>query len=298
MMSIKKKDGRRKTEDGSTYVFGLRSSVQNYLNSYRTLGLSFSIILLIFSCNPPKYPGFSETTSGLFYKIHVIGDGKTKIQKGDFVKFSERVKFMNDSVKGEIHDSTLQITEIIKGNLTECFLLLSEGDSATFIINDSCKYEVKIQKIQSLQQYEEEQKYLLWKNDGEMNELKKLKDFLNKKNIDNRYLTDGIYFIPVKKGKGNVVEIGNTVVVHYKGGFPDSTIFDSTYEKKEPFEFKFGDDDQVIKGLELAICQMKKGEKAKIIIPSQLAFGESGSSTGIVPPFTTVEYEVEIVNLK
>ncbi|PJB13827.1 MAG: peptidylprolyl isomerase, partial [Flavobacteriales bacterium CG_4_9_14_3_um_filter_32_8] len=60
----------------------------------------------------------------------------------------------------------------------------------------------------------------------------------------------------------------------------------------------YGSPDQVIKGLEIAINGMKKGEKSKIIIPSQLAFGEEGSSTQIVPPFTTVIYELEIVNVK
>lgn len=253
---------------------------------------------MLFSCNPPEYPGFKKTPSGIFYKIHFIGDGKEKARKGEYVSFSEKTVPMNDSVPGERMDSVIFLEDIANGGMAECISLLAEGDSATFIFPDSLKMELKISKIQTPLQYEEEQRYLAWKNDGEMNELKKLKEYLLKKKIDNDFLTDGIYFIPLKKGKGNIVEIGNTVVVHYRGSFPDSAVFDSTYDRKEPFQFKFGDDDQVIKGLELAICQMKKGEKAKIIIPSQLAFGESGSSTGVVPPFTTVEYEVEIVNLK
>lgn len=268
-------------------------------NKYTVYSLPFIVCSLLFSyCHPPRYPGFKETSSGIFYKIRFIGEGKEKAQKGDYVSISQRMGMPGDSAAGEMEDSVIHLEEIMNGDITECISMLVEGDSATFIFNDSLKVELKIIKIQTPRQYEEEQKYIAWKNDGEMNELKRLKEYLEKKNIDERYLTDGIYFIPVKKGKGNVVEIGNTVVVHYKGSFPDSTVFDTTYDKKEPFEFKFGDDDQVIKGLELAICQMRKGEKAKIIIPSQLAFGESGSSTGIVPPFTTVEYEVEIVNLK
>ena len=42
---------------------------------------------------------------------------------------------------------------------------------------------------------------------------------------------------------------------------------------------------------------MREGEKAKIIIPSQLAFGENGSSTGIVPPYTSVIYEVTMLKV-
>jgi peptidylprolyl isomerase len=42
---------------------------------------------------------------------------------------------------------------------------------------------------------------------------------------------------------------------------------------------------------------MNEGEKAKFIIPSQLTYGKKGSSTGIVPPYTTVIYEIELVKL-
>ena len=42
---------------------------------------------------------------------------------------------------------------------------------------------------------------------------------------------------------------------------------------------------------------MNEGEKAKFIIPSQLAYGGAGSSTGIIPPYTTVIYEIELVKL-
>jgi len=58
-----------------------------------------------------------------------------------------------------------------------------------------------------------------------------------------------------------------------------------------------GDTAQVITGLEIGIKKMREGGKAKIIIPSQLAFGENGSSTGIVPPYTSVIYEVTMLKV-
>ena len=260
--------------------------------------------MLFFSCSPPKYPGFSETSSGIFYKIHFLGDGKGKAKQNDFAKISFKIKTISDSLISEFSDSLIQLKDLENQKFHECVSLLAEGDSATFIFRNSeneeeKKIELKVHKNFSAEKYEEEKKHIAWKNDGEMNELKRLNEYLKKNKIGNENLTDGIYFLPLKKGKGNIIEIGNTAVVHYKGCMLDSAkSFDSTYGRKEPFEFKFGDDDQVIRGLELAICQMKKGEKAKIIIPSQLAFGEGGSSTGIVPPFSTVVYEVEIINLK
>lgn len=270
-------------------------------------------IVLWGGCSSPKYPGFSKMEDGIYFRLNVIGDGKIRPVEGDVVRISFRVMTLEDSLifekadtivfvgkKNEeesgVENSTVGLFPIMK-----CLTQLNEGDSGTFIFNFSgrdVRMDLKISEMSSFSDYEKRQRYLAWKNDAEINEFRKLKQYLLKINVDDNFLTDGIYFIQQKKGKGRIVEIGNTVVVHYRGSFPDSTVFDSTYEKGEPFEFKFGDDSQVIKGLELAICQMRKGEKAKIIIPSLLAFGEAGSSTGIVPPFTTVEYEVEIVNLK
>jgi FKBP-type peptidyl-prolyl cis-trans isomerase len=62
-------------------------------------------------------------------------------------------------------------------------------------------------------------------------------------------------------------------------------------------EFVFGEQGQVIKGFETAISLLNEGAQAKFIIPSQLAYGEKGSSTGIVPPYTTLVYEIELLKL-
>ena len=72
---------------------------------------------------------------------------------------------------------------------------------------------------------------------------------------------------------------------------------DSNYEN-QPFEYVIGAEEQLIEGLENGVKKMREGEKAKFIIPSHLAFGSSGSSTGLVPPFTTVIYEVELLKVQ
>ena len=47
-----------------------------------------------------------------------------------------------------------------------------------------------------------------------------------------------------------------------------------------------------------ALYKLKKGEKAKIILPSQLAFGDQGSSNGVIPPYTPLVYQIEIIDIK
>lgn len=68
---------------------------------------------------------------------------------------------------------------------------------------------------------------------------------------------------------------GNTVTVHYTGYLPDGTRFDSSRDRKKPFRFKLGTE-QVIPGLDLAIAQLSLNERAKVTIPSHLAYGERG----------------------
>ena len=106
-----------------------------------------------------------------------------------------------------------------------------------------------------------------------------------------------MYYMPVIQGVGNFARYGDKVTIHYKGFFLNGKQFESTYERSQALEFNFGEDGQVINGFKTAISLMNQGAKTKFIIPSQLAFGETGSSTNIVPPYTTLIYEIELINL-
>ncbi|MBI2279248.1 MAG: FKBP-type peptidyl-prolyl cis-trans isomerase [Bacteroidetes bacterium] len=114
------------------------------------------------------------------------------------------------------------------------------------------------------------------------------------KNIKKR---NGIYVSTIQNGQGNSVELGKTIIIKYKANFIDGIEFDNTYYQHY-FEYTYGTPNQVIEGLDVALLGMKNKEKSKIIIPSQLAFGDKGSSTGIVPPFTPLVYELEIIDIK
>ncbi|MCF6184979.1 MAG: FKBP-type peptidyl-prolyl cis-trans isomerase, partial [Bacteroidales bacterium] len=71
--------------------------------------------------------------------------------------------------------------------------------------------------------------------------------------------------------------------------------FDSSYDRNEPFEFTLGRG-QVIKGWDEGISYMKKGGKATLIMPSSLAYGASGA--GSIPPYTSLIFEVELIDVK
>ena len=111
-------------------------------------------------------------------------------------------------------------------------------------------------------------------------------------------MEDGIYYIVQQTGNGPSVAIGDTVVVHYEGHFLNGQFFDSTRQREDPLQFVYGQQWQVIGGVEKAIGKMSEGDKALVIIPSGEAFGAEGSVQGIVPPFTPVVFEVELISVK
>ena len=86
---------------------------------------------------------------------------------------------------------------------------------------------------------------------------------------------------------------GNKVKVHYKGMLLDGTVFDSSYKRNQPIEFTLGIG-QVIKGWDEGISLLGLGDKATCIIPSELAYGQSGAG-GVIPPNATLVFDVELV---
>jgi len=99
----------------------------------------------------------------------------------------------------------------------------------------------------------------------------------------------------LKEGEGfETPENGDEVEVHYTGTLLDGTKFDSSRDRGTPFKFTLGQG-QVIKGWDIGIKTMKKGENAVFTIPSELAYGESGSPPTI-PANATLQFDVELLS--
>ena len=83
--------------------------------------------------------------------------------------------------------------------------------------------------------------------------------------------------------------------VHFEARlFSDCRKFDSSRDRDEPYEFELGDG-TTIKGWDSGLLGMCQGERRKLIVPSGLAYGESGAGNGEIPPGATIIYDVELL---
>jgi FKBP-type peptidyl-prolyl cis-trans isomerase len=109
----------------------------------------------------------------------------------------------------------------------------------------------------------------------------------------------GLYYVITNQGTGANAAAGDEVTVNYTGMFLDGRKFDSNIDSAfnhvSPFKFTLGRS-QVIRGWDEGIALLKKGSKAKLILPSAIAYGANG--TGGIPANSVLQFDVELVEFK
>ena len=105
----------------------------------------------------------------------------------------------------------------------------------------------------------------------------------------------GLWYKVLEKGEGEKAEKGKEVSVHYEGMLTDGTVFDSSFRRNQPISFRLGAG-QVIPGWEEGIGLLQTGDKVRLVIPPQLAYGSRGAG-GVIPPDATLVFDVKLVKV-
>ncbi|MEW6467608.1 MAG: FKBP-type peptidyl-prolyl cis-trans isomerase [Bacteroidota bacterium] len=230
------------------------------------------------------------TSSGLKYTFIQLGKGE-KVQAGDRVTTHYIGKFDNDSVFDDTYKTGMPFTfkvgegQAIPGYL-EAVKLMRQGDKANIYVPAALAYGASgayaIPPGANL------------KFQVEIVEVKKGPQPFNVAKKDTVKLPSGVKFIEVVKGKGpEKLSTGDLLTINYSGYLPDGKMFNSSFDMDKPFRYRIGNG---LKGLDEAMLKLKKGSKARVVIPYMLAFGEQGVK-GAIPPKTDVIYDVEILEV-
>lgn len=201
---------------------------------------------------------------------------------------------------------------------SEGLSLVGKGGSAEFIIPSSLAFgadgfagtilpyttfvlNLEVVDIMTSEEYEKEQDSIAKKEAAE--NLKRLEEepykiskYLSDNNIAVQPTSSGLYYIEDIVGKGDVVNTGDMVLVHYSIYNIENKLIESSVEYGQPISFVHGDG-TMIKGIDEAVGYMKVGGKSRIIVPSALGFGEIKIDDEL-PANSTLIIDLELVEVK
>jgi peptidylprolyl isomerase len=253
-----------------------------------------SFVMLSCTAQKNKPSKMNTTPSGLQYTITEKGKGK-QAKSGDKVTVHYTGKFTNDTVfdssvkRGQPISFQLGKGQVIKG-WDEGLALLHVGDKATFIIPPTLGYgstargpipanSTLIFDVELIDAVEPVH----------------AKPY-DVKGKDTVKTASGLQVIKLNETQGIKPANGETVKVHYTGYLLDGKLFDSSVERGDPFTFPLGQG-HVIKGWDEGIAMLKVGEKARLIVPHTLGYGEGGYPP-IIPGSATLIFDVELIGIE
>ena len=297
---------------------------------FMAMAAMMSSLLMACTEQKPAHPGYEMTKDGLYYHFHTQNEGELP-QLYDVLETSIICVVNDTSVIIPLMDNLFQLIEPrYAGDIFSGMAMMHKGDSASFIVNidstfrtffgqpampsqylptDVMRFEIKMKdfcsekefalrqsneiKAQMSQRIEE-----MKTNNPEETEkaAQALAAFLKKNKIDVEPTKSGLYYVMTEEGNGEKPEVGQLVTVHYTGKLLDGTVFDSSVERDQPFQFPLGLG-RVIAGWDEGIALMSKGEKGVLYIPYYLAYGDRGAG-GDIKPFDNLMFEVELIDFE
>lgn len=288
--------------------------------------LGSALMVGLVACNKSEFEGYTKSETGLHYQFFNHDENGAKPTEGDGIGIKYVFKLLsNDSTLVNSNEVSRDGSGIARfampkssfiGSVEEAMMMMALNDSASFIVsadsfflktnrmtalppfckpNEKIKCDIKLVEITTKKQIEENRKKQeeeIAKLEGE--EKPKLDKYLADNKISATPTESGLIFIETQKGKGkDHPKATDEVTVHYTGTLLDGTKFDSSVDRGEPTTFPLN---AVIPGWTEGIQLMSKGSKAKLIVPSAIGYGPRGS--GPIPPFSTLVFEVELIDFK
>jgi FKBP-type peptidyl-prolyl cis-trans isomerase len=272
-----------------------------------------------------KYPDVEPLASGLYFDENSVGTGASPA-KDDWVLINHVNSIIPDEyvyesyIENVADDNNLDISKVaIYGpfkflisttneGLTEGLGLMREGGEATMFFTSALGFgETGNGTVGAYQSLKYEVELLEVIPDMDAYELAKIASYMDTVAVYDTIhdpTTDAVlYYMIDYATDGAPVAIDSTIEVAYRGYLTDERQFDESAEDA-PYKFKVGDyqsESSPIAGWHLGLAKFKNGEKGRLVIPNELAYGAEGRTSGslrTMPPYETLVFDVEIVSVE
>jgi FKBP-type peptidyl-prolyl cis-trans isomerase len=267
---------------------------------------------------------YSQTESGLRYKILNKSANKALPEKGEYLQCYYSITNSEDSIIfsnfGQTPDRILLTNPThSKGDIMEALGMMSEGDSAMFLINaDSFYFKTRMEaELPSYIQPKSDLKFLIkmdrrltkYQKDSLVNaekiqrwseEIVNINKYIKKQSLEMKIDTaSGIryQFHKVMPDTAKRINDGDIVRFHFIGKLMDGTEFFNTYTYGQPQSIRMSREQFEPMGMYEMLNKMKEGEKATFILPYDLAFGAKGVE-GMIAPYSTLVYEIYVLKVQ
>ncbi len=261
------------------------------------------------------------TESGLIV-LEQTGKGRTA-QMGEYVNFD----FTMCGPKGDtiMHSFGIEPVEMqygeefISAGFNEALGMVPEGGTMRFVLPselafDSVGYEshidpytplvvlMKMNSVMDKATYDKKMEALQAQKEAEAKRLmsleqKTMEDYLKANGITEQPTESGLVIIRKEEGTGSVAQWGDEVTVHYVMSNLKGELLESSYEYEHPVTFKIGNN-EMLPAIEEAVMTMSKGSKVSLVSPSALAFGDFVIDEDLLPAYSPLKIDLELVEIK
>jgi FKBP-type peptidyl-prolyl cis-trans isomerase len=268
------KEGKEKAPNGSFLLYNLKITTDTDSVIYSTADQPFPGYLMA-NDSMPTNNGMDEIFLGL--------------RKGDSIQFQATAR----TIFGENFPPSMRGEDFVKVSL------------GAFEIMDQAAIEAFFNKTMEAEDKKKAERAVVLLAE----EAKTIEDYLNEKGLNGNKTASGLYYVIEREGTGETTTPNTTMYVDYAGYLLDGTLFDTSipeiakanniFNQQRPYEalpvnVGLG---QVIPGWDEGLLLLKKGSKAKFIIPSPLGYGENGAGSSI-PPNSILVFDVEVKNVQ
>lgn len=288
------------------------------------ISLFAAVSLCFLGCKKDPQSDFVTTELGNSFKHCTINKDSPKAKVGDILYGEMQIRLNDSTILFSNYGAPERLFKLVnakKGSMEEFLLNLHIGDSAImvgpadsvarFVAGINCKptdkiyFYIKVQQIIAKKELDEHQEEM---NADQEKEFATIDEYITNKALKAEKQASGLYYINIIEGKGDQPHFGDQVKVNYTVYNLSGKVIDtnnktiaqkakiySASRKYEPFPFILGDDG-IIAGWTEGVALMKLGGKAKLIIPSRLAYGSR--SYGPIESNMTLVFEISLIGIE